>query len=1498
MRPRPKEGSLIGVYSLHWSSQDGEKARAVPILALTTFLVVLVTGLMVVLAGHATADDVMVEFQTPTGGDSVAGSVEVIVLANATVQNVTFFYGSVGNWTEIGNGTYQPPSFFQILWETSILPDGSYDLLANASLQGGGYAEDMVSGIVVDNTPPTIRFLGLQTGDRLTGILYVNTTTDLDVASVEILISLGAGQTSLGWSERIGVSNNWSFRWATTSISENDDVTLIASAKDLADNEGTALLLGLEVDNTPPPVSLTSPQDNETLDGRYLLQADCTDTHLVEIQFEWRSKQGTWLEVGFATLNATLGKWTIEWNLYELDEYDDVEVRAVAVDDLGQVGISVAGNLSIRDLPPTPDFLYPAEGAHLFGQVVVEVVSDEDTSDVSLYYMWNGEWTEIGPVEQGTDEVWRYNWTTPPLTIVNSSLKAVAEDASNTAEAILEDIEIDNTPPEPRILKPSESEYHIIDTYTLVAISDRDTVSLTFHYKISHDPDEWGLCGEAEYSPDTDRWFIEWDVSEIRVQDSAICATAVDEVGHVGTYKIENIEVGVEPGDERPAFKSTMPTDISFEEDSEYVLDLKEQVTDNDVDTLRFYVIGENNLLYHIGGQNKTGELFLRFVPLPNAFGVDDITLFVVDPANQWVSIDIDVTVIEVLDPPVFHSIPPNLYVHPDIEYSFNYTPYVSDPDTPVGSLELTVPTSPNFWSNSSNPLGLVFLYSENQIDHTDSITITVTDGVNTASRTILVTVTEDWVPELTKPLPDIYLNEDESSDSVFRLDDYFYDRDQDVLYYSYGNTQVTVDIGDESPHHLGVYLPRDWYGEDSVTIRATDPTGALLESTIRIFVTAVNDPPVFLNVPSLPDLFVHYDESYDFDLLPYVQDVDNDPSELILTTDDAAHASRSPLYPLGLRLTYPEYNEERTIWLTLTIDDTHSKNSTRVRVRISNNFPPLLRNPPPESIVIDENGSYMNAFDLLSAWDRDWAGGDYDWTNLRYEFYSIEGHSEYELRSEVWVDTIADVGNISFTLSDTGWVDFILVDPNWNTFTKSGSVPLQVILRVKDLTGAFTEYRIIVQVLPENDSPDISPIPDIIITEGVLGIKLTQYIRDVDNDFASLTIWVERVVGQAGVTNAQVFGELLYLDYRGTPSHVEQLRLWVTDGEHIVSTDFTVTVKAPVIEEDESPLLLLIIVMAVTGGVALYFSRYIWGRFEPPSVQDVFLVYGDGVIIRHLSKRGTLGMDEDLAIAMLTAIQEFVQQSMRSAQLKSMTAGENNILIERDRKRNFYIAVIHTGMVSDELRRAVNKSTRAIQDRFADVLEHWDGNIAKFDGAEEILNDILIISHAHIPEGVRFEMEGITSIEPGKSFLFQGKDVAKTHRIFKDLVVEHRSGMVISRVHPQRMDPGIAEAGAESVWLSRTPTKRGVSPSNTTVILHEITTYVRANKDTVVCLDGLEYLTVHNPIEEVQKFVNELTDMVQVENFILMVHVDPDALEESTMSKLSRDMVPVSTRA
>jgi hypothetical protein len=795
--------------------------------------------------------------------------------------------------------------------------------------------------------------------------------------------------------------------------------------------------------------------------------------------------------------------------------------------------------------------------------------------------------------------------------------------------------------------------------------------------------------------------------------------------------------------------------------------------------------------------------------------------------------------------------------------------------DSKLEDLVILKPDDGHVNKVSSNPLALEFSYSKEDLDKTFFVNITLRDpDGQIAFLSIMVWVVDDWVPELRSPLPDIWMEEDHDRINAFNLDAFFHDQDDNALYYSYGNKFVRVVIGNEYPHPVSFYPPQNWYGTDSVTFRATDPTGALLEDTIIVRCNSTNDPPVFLDHPELPELVIRANESYDFDLSPYVKDVDHELGELIIHTNDL-RTTRSNLYTLGIRLTY-EMMPDFILIITIEDPDGNTTLPKNINVYVTDNHPPMMRDPPPDLVMI-EGETRAQAFMVTSAFDADWFDEPGSWQDLTYQFVGASAE---------------------FTVAEDGWVGIKLPDSDFNTYNGSTNLPMLMLFRVVDSKGGFTEYTFHLTVLPINDAPEVDKIGLIEIVPSIVTIDLRNYIRDVDTPFTELGFEVRDANDESRtISYVSIHGWLLVLDYKGSPTHMDRLVLFVVDHDHRVSTELVVKVEAKAKEEEGFAWWTILLLVLVTGSVAVVASKYVWGRFEPPSVSDVFLVYGDGVIIRHMSKRGTMSMDEDLAIAMLTAIQEFVQQSMRSAQLKSMQAGENNILIERDPSRLFYIAVIHTGTVSEELRRAINYATRSIKEDFGDVLERWDGNIAKFDGVERYLDQILAISHAAIPEGVRFEMEGITSIEPGKTYLFHGKDVTRTHNIFRGLVEEHGSGLLISRVHPQRLHPSIPEAGAECIWLSKTPTKRGVSPSNTTMILHEVTTFVKDNERTVVCLDGLEYLLVHNPLDEVVGFVNELTDMVQVDDFVMMIHVDPYALDDATLAKLSRNMVPVSDR-
>jgi len=137
--------------------------------------------------------------------------------------------------------------------------------------------------------------------------------------------------------------------------------------------------------------------------------------------------------------------------------------------------------------------------------------------------------------------------------------------------------------------------------------------------------------------------------------------------------------------------------------------------------------------------------------------------------------------------------------------------------------------------------------------------------------------------------------------------------------------------------------------------------------------------------------------------------------------------------------------------------------------------------------------------------------------------------------------------------------------------------------------------------------------------------------------------------------------------------------------------------------------------------------------RRQRVAIEEVFLVYRDGVLISHLSRTLMPDKDEDVLSGMLTAVQEFVRDAFRYGEhreLHQMDFGDYRILIERGRLA--YLAVVYSGRNS----AAVSKRVRAVLDRietaYAAVLETWDGDMEQVVGARDMIRDYLLKSNGH----------------------------------------------------------------------------------------------------------------------------------------------------------------------
>ncbi len=702
-----------------------------------------------------------------------------------------------------------------------------------------------------------------------------------------------------------------------------------------------------------------------------------------------------------------------------------------------------------------------------------------------------------------------------------------------------------------------------------------------------------------------------------------------------------------------------------------------------------WYLTGENISLYTVAGENSTDDRLI-FTPVADAFGNNLVTIWLKSTENLTASQSLWVNITPVNDPPSISDVP-DLILHYDDPYSFNYEPYVFDKETPKHDLTLNVFDGYEGKYISIQGLNATYYYPKELIGETIYATVSVSDGAAFAQDVINIQITSDYIPKLVKNLPDVWLFEGTKKKNVFDLDDYFTDPDNDAIYFSYGQTHLEININRN--HTVDISAASEWTGNELVTFRARDPIGALAEDSIIVTVLPVNDPPT---ISGVPNFHIHYDHDYKFDLTPYIHDNDNTTAELRIIPSDPEHIRLDILNNMVIILNYPGEYLDQSVIVRLTVFDGLDSGFQDVTVTITEDFPPELLSPLPD-IVFLEDIPLNNAFDL------------------DFYFLDVDGDVLYYTSGNEF---------INITINTDHTVDFSSPQDWFGTEV--------VYFRATDPTGALQQDLVTVTVLPVNDPPNILKIPPQYGNESERWVlDLEPYILDVDNNISELDI---------SLSNDFVVVSGSTLIFLGSPELPNELEVIVSDGEYAVTETIEIHLnlaKGPKILTlwdflmNILPFLLIIILI-----IALI-AGFVYRKKSQFTAEEVFLIHKGGTLITHLTRNMMANVDDIIFSGMFTAVQEFIRDTFVSDYgegasdgleskwaLDELKLGDNNILIERS--ENTYLAVIFSGEGSKRLRRIVNRLLEKIETKYEKILPTWDGNVRELEGTREILSVLI----------------------------------------------------------------------------------------------------------------------------------------------------------------------------
>ncbi len=148
--------------------------------------------------------------------------------------------------------------------------------------------------------------------------------------------------------------------------------------------------------------------------------------------------------------------------------------------------------------------------------------------------------------------------------------------------------------------------------------------------------------------------------------------------------------------------------------------------------------------------------------------------------------------------------------------------------------------------------------------------------------------------------------------------------------------------------------------------------------------------------------------------------------------------------------------------------------------------------------------------------------------------------------------------------------------------------------------------------------------------------------------------------------------------------------------------------------------------------------------------------------------------------------------------------------------------------------------------------------------------------------------------LDPSECYIMLEKKPRKSFEIFVDLVTHGVSGFVISREHPEKTKRKYKLLKTPVVWLSKIEMENTVSPEDLPKLNFIIGDFTRKNGESVILLDGIEYLITQTDFETVLGHLQELKDVVAMSNSRLIIPLHKDTLPLKEYSFLEREFIMV----
>lgn len=133
------------------------------------------------------------------------------------------------------------------------------------------------------------------------------------------------------------------------------------------------------------------------------------------------------------------------------------------------------------------------------------------------------------------------------------------------------------------------------------------------------------------------------------------------------------------------------------------------------------------------------------------------------------------------------------------------------------------------------------------------------------------------------------------------------------------------------------------------------------------------------------------------------------------------------------------------------------------------------------------------------------------------------------------------------------------------------------------------------------------------------------------------------------------------------------------------------------------------------------------------------------------------------------------------------------------------------------------------------------------------------------------------------------GEKVDRAMDIASDFLCSGNKVILVSRMLPDLLSGHWFRDEPEHIWLSERPSELSMGPDQLSRIAQRLIFFAESNRNSVLVIEGLDYLGLFNDFARLQMFVEHLNDTVMETGSIMILAIDPRSFDPRSLARLRR---------